>query len=814
MEGEDSEEREEKDKRLIIRQIEQEMKQSYIDYAMSVIVGRALPDARDGLKPVHRRVLFGMHQLGMFHNKPFKKSARIVGEVLGKFHPHGDSAVYESLVRMAQDFSLRYPLIEGQGNFGSVDGDAPAAMRYTEARLARTAEAMLEDIDKETVDFVDNFDGSLKEPVVLPSMFPNLIVNGSSGIAVGMATSVPPNNLREVCDAIVGLIKNPDMSVREVLSIIKGPDFPTGGIIMGRGSITHAYTTGRGRVIVRAKTTVEEKQGKSAIIINELPYLVNKALLIEQIARLVREKRLEGISDLRDESDKEGMRVVIELKRDASPDVVLNNLLRFTRMQDTFPIIILALVNNSPVTMGIKRLIEVFIAHRREVVKRRTEFKLRKAKERLHIVVGLIKAIINIDRVVALIKGSSSSAEAKSGLINDFGLSEIQAQAVLDMKLSRLTGLESEKLNKEKEELEVSIREYEGILSSEDKVNSIIIEETLKMREMFGDERRTEIVESEYEEIETEDLIDEEQMIVTVSREGYVKRTGLKDYKQQNRGGVGITVASTKEDDFIERVISASTHSYLLVFTDRGKVHWVKVFRLPEGMRYSKGRHIENFIELEKGEKAVAFLPLKEFKDGLFALFATRKGVVKKTRLADFSHPRRGGIRAIILDDDDRLVNVIATDGSREIIMASHQGKAVRFKESQLRTVGRSTRGVRGMRLRKDDYVIGVVAADPSKSLLTITENGFGKRSRIVEYRLTGRGGTGVTNIRCTERNGRVVSVIAVDDDDQVIVVSRSGNIIRFPASTISLIGRNTQGVRIIRLRGDDKVVYSSVVSE
>ncbi|MBT4823654.1 DNA gyrase subunit A [Candidatus Woesearchaeota archaeon] len=802
--------------------IEDEMKNSYIDYAMSVIVGRALPDVRDGLKPVHRRILYAMNDMGMLHNKPYKKSARIVGECLGKYHPHGDQAVYDSMVRMAQSFSLRYPLVDGHGNWGSIDGDRAAAMRYTEARLKKISEEILQDIEKETVNFTDNFDGSLKEPTVLPCKFPNLLINGSSGIAVGMATNVPPHNILETCDAIIQIIDNPEISIREIMEVVKGPDFPTGGIICGKQGIGQAYTTGRGRVIVRGKTHIEKHKERERIIIDEIPYMTNKSLLIEHIADSVRSKVIEGISDIRDESDKRGMRVVIELKRDANHEVVLNQLFKHSRLQSTFGIIMLALVNNEPKILNLKELMMNFIGHRKQVVTRRTQYELKKAEERAHILEGLKVALADIDKTIAIIKKSKDAATARAQLIEVYSLTEKQAQAILDMKLQKITSLETEKILEEFTLLMEKIENLKNILDSEERIRGIIKNELTEIMDKYGDVRRTEILENFEEEIEIEDLIEEEDMVVTISHAGYIKRIPLTMYKAQGRGGKGIIAATTKEEDFVENLFVANTHDYLLVFTDKGIVHWIKVFRLPEGSRQARGKAIINLIGIEKDSKVTAFIPVKQFDPNHFLVMVTKNGTVKKTSLSAFSKPRQGGIRAINIETDNELVNVLRTDGDKQIIVATSNGQAVKFNEKNVRPMGRASFGVRGIKLKetKDsegktiskDYVVGGVIADDNKTLLTVTEHGYGKRTTISEYRLINRGGSGVKNIICSERNGGVVAIKSVTNDDEVMLISQKGIIIRTRCNLISTIGRNTQGVRLMRLGAGDKVVATAKI--
>lgn len=798
--------------KIITQEIESEMKTSFMDYAMSVIVSRALPDVRDGLKPVHRRILYAMNELGMSHNKPYKKSARIVGEVLGKYHPHGDVAVYDTMVRMVQNFSLRYPLIDGQGNFGSVDGDSAAAMRYTEARLSKISEEMLSDIDKETVSFMENFDGSLKEPIVLPSKFPNLLVNGSSGIAVGMATNIPPHNLKEVCTAVTRVIDNPEIEVSEIMTYLPGPDFPTGAEIAGKGGIIEAYNRGRGRIKIKSKTHFEQKGDKVSIIIDELPYQVNKAMLIEQIADLVKDKKIPDIRDLRDESDRRGTRVVIELKKNANQEVVLNQLIKHSRMQVTFGIIMLSLVENKPVTMGIVPLLKHFISHRQTVIKKRTEYDLKKAQARAHILEGLLIALNNIDAVIALIRGSDSVQEAKQGLMSRYSLSEHQSQAILDMRLQKLAALEREKIKEEHKDLKELIEELKGILASEDKINDILKSEMQEIIDKYGDERKTTILEHGDEDIDLEDLIEEHDVVVTITREGYIKRLPLETYRQQNRGGRGIIGTDMKEEDIVQDVFVTSSHNYILFFTDQGKVYWQKVYQIPEGSRQSRGRPIVNLVQMSPDERINAWISVKEFTANFNLMLCTKKGIVKKSALSDYSRPRKGGIIAINLDADDALVNSVMTDGDQNVLIATKKGLAIKFHEEDARVIGRTARGVKGITLREDDEVIDMVVAKEDMDLLTITENGYGKRTKISEYRRIGRGGKGVINIQCTERNGDVVAVKPVIDEDDVIFISKHGIIIRIPMRSISVIGRNTQGVRIMKLASEDEVVAAAKV--
>ncbi len=792
------------------RFIEDEMKTSYLDYSMSVIVGRALPDLRDGLKPVHRRILYAMYEMGLAPNKPFRKSARVVGEVLGKFHPHGDMAIYDAMVRMAQDFSLRYPLVNGQGNFGSVDGDSAAAMRYTEAKLKPMAMEMLENINEDTVDFIPNFDNSLKEPVVLPSKVPNLLINGSSGIAVGMATNIPPHNLKEVCKAISYYIDNPDASFEELMEIIPGPDFPTGAEIYGDEGIKHAYMSGKGKIRIKAR--IKEEDNK--LIITEIPYMVNKALLIEEIADNVRNGTIKDISNINDESDRTGMRIVITLKRDASPEVVKNLLYKHTRMQVTFGIIFLGLVNNQPKVLNLKGLFDVFIKHRLDIIKRRSQYRYLKAKERIHILEGLSIALANIDEVIKIIKKSKTTQEASLNLIKRFELSEKQAKAILDMKLSKLTSLEQENLKNEMDELKKQIKELEEILSSREKQLSIIKEELKYLRDKYGDERRTTITPGSFgdSDFDYEDLIEEEECVVTVSHNGYVKRTPLEIYRSQNRGGKGITAGKLYEEDFMEDVFIASTHSYLLCFSNLGRVHWLKVYQIPEAGRTAKGRPIVNLLPLQDGEKITNVIPIREFDDS-YLVFITKNGIVKKTPLKAYSNPRKGGIIAINIRDNDEVVTVIQTSGKDDIIIATRKGKCIRFNEEEARELGRNAMGVKGITL-VNDSVIGAVRVDEDKKLLTITENGYGKRTLFKEYPRIHRGGKGVINLKVTNKNGYVIDIKSVSDDEDIMLISKNGIIIRVPVNNISVIGRNTQGVKVMRLNPEDKVVSVARVTK
>jgi len=792
--------------------IEDEMKTSYLGYSMSVIVGRALPDARDGLKPVHRRILYAMYDMGMLHNKPFKKSARIVGEVLGKYHPHGDSAVYESMVRMVQDFSLRYPLVNGQGNFGSVDGDGAAAMRYTEARLNRLSEDVLADLDKETVDFVPNFDGSLKEPSVLPSKVPQLLINGSSGIAVGMATNMPPHNLREVCAAITATIDTPSLTSMDLMQYVPGPDFPTGGIILGSSGVRDAYLSGRGKFLVRAIVSVEETKTKQRLIVNQLPYQVNKAVLIEHMADLVRDKKIQGISDLRDESDRDGMRIVIELKQGANSDVVQNQLFAHTNLQVSFGVINLALVGQQPKVLGLRELVQEYIVYRQLVVRKRTMYELREAEKKAHVLEGLKIALDNLDAVIALIKRSKSPDEARTGLQSHYKLTEIQAQAVLDMKLQRLTSLEQGKIREELLATMKLIGELKAILADEQRILDIIKGELAVLSKQYGDERKTQILNGEVTALEDESLIKPEENAVTITHAGYVKRQTLDAYKSQNRGGKGIIGTGTKEDDVVEDLFVANTRSYVLYFTTKGKVHWLKVYQIPEASRTAKGTAIVNLLQLEDGEKISAYIPVKtleeaEYNKTHYLLLCTRNGTVKKSSLENFANIRRGGIIAIELEEGDTLMSVALTDGSREAIIATENGMAIRFHESDVRPMGRTAAGVIGVRLRDGDKVVSMVVADASKQLLTITEKGYGKRTPVEEYRLTGRGGVGIINLNITDKNGKVVSVKSVSDNEEIMVISKQGIVIRMPIDQISSIGRNTQGVRVMRVDDTDAVV-------
>ena len=789
--------------------IERDMQDSYLRYSMSVIVARALPDVRDGLKPVHRRVLFGMHDLGVYPGKPYKKSARIVGDVIGKYHPHGDVAVYDTLVRMAQEFSLRYPLVDGQGNFGSVDGDSPAAMRYTEARMARMGELMLEDLEKDTVNYTPNYDDSLTEPSVLPSAIPNLLVNGSTGIAVGMATNMPPHNLREIAKAIKAVIANPEIPVEELLQYVSGPDFPTGATICGRSGIREAYLTGRGRVLVRAKIETEiTPNGRTRLLVSEIPYQVNKSTLLEKIADLVRDKKIEGISDLRDESDRHGMRIVIELKRDAVAEVVKNNLYKNSQMQETFGINNMVIVNKRPMLLNLKELISYYIEHRHEIVVRRTEHDLKKAKERAHILEGLRIAQANIDEVVRIIRQSPDTDTAKQNLRDRFGLSEIQATAIVDMRLRAITSLEIDKIENEYQELLKTIADFEDILARKERRMQIVETRLDEIVAKYGDERRTNIEDS-HNDFEVEDLIPDEEQVITLSREGYIRRVPLDTFKTQGRGGKGVQGAGLKDDDHIDTIFTASTHSFLLIFTNRGRMHWTKVYRLPEGARTGKGRPIVNFLELTEGEKVSAIVPVRKFVEGYCLMMVTRQGTINKMDLALFSHPRKAGVNAITLNEGDELVSVLLSqdDGAHNVMIATRKGQAISFPPASFRSMGRGTRGVRGIRLVDGDTVIGMVMPEPTQMVLTITERGFAKRTSPDEYRVTNRGGKGVRNVQITEKTGEAVTVAAVLEDYDLIITSQQGQVIRIEVGTVRVTGRDAQGVMAIRLHEGDTVM-------
>jgi len=794
------------------RDISTEMRDSFLDYAMSIIVSRALPDVRDGLKPVHRRILYAMSELGMSPDKPYKKSARIVGEVIGKYHPHGDAAVYETMVRMAQDFSLRYMLVDGHGNFGSVDGDSAAAMRYTEARLSKIAMEMLRDINKETIDFVPNYDGEEKEPAVLPARFPNLLVNGVSGIAVGMATNIPPHNLTEVINGIQAMIQNPDITPLELMDHVKGPDFPTAAIVMGREGIRQAYMTGRGSITMRARAEIEEQGGKPRIIVHELPYQVIKARLVEKIAELVREKRIDGITDLRDESDRNGMRIVIELRRDVNPNVVLNNLYKHTPMQTNFGINMLALVDGEPKILNLKDMLYHYLQHQITVIRRRTEYDLRKAEARAHILEGLRIALDHIDEIIALIRGSRTTEEARDGLIARFSLSHDQAQAILDMRLQRLTGLEREKIEEEYAELLKQIAEFKAILADEGRVLQIISDELEEIKQKYGDERRTEITSSE-NEILDEDLIPREDVIISITHSGYIKRLPVSTYRSQKRGGKGVIGMETKEDDFVEHLYVSNTHHYLLFFTDKGKVFRLKAYEIPELGRTARGTPIINLIQIEPGETINAVIPIESFDPDLYLFFATKQGIVKKTPLDDYSNIRKVGLIAINLREDDELISVKLTDGSREIIMGTSQGMSIRFPEQEVRPMGRSATGVKGIQLEEGDSVIDMDVVDPEQDVLIVTAKGYGKRTPASEYRTQSRGGKGIKTLNITEKNGSVVSLKMVADDEDLMIMTSAGTLIRTSIAGISTMGRNTQGVKLINIREDDAVATVTRVS-
>jgi DNA gyrase subunit A len=797
--------------------IEDEMRKSYMDYAMSVIVGRALPDVRDGLKPVHRRVLFAMNELNNDYNKPYKKSARVVGDVIGKYHPHGDSAVYDTIVRMAQDFSMRHPLIDGQGNFGSVDGDSAAAMRYTEVRMDRLAHELLNDLDKETVEFGPNYDDSLEEPLVLPCKFPNLLVNGSEGIAVGMATKIPPHNLSEIIDGLIAVIDDPKLEIEALLELIPGPDFPTGGFIMGRDSIHQAYRTGRGIIPMRAKAMVEQnsRTGRESIIVTEIPFQVNKARLIEKIADLVRDKRIEGISDLRDESDRDGMRIVIELKRDSIPQVILNQLYKMTAMHSSFGIIMLAIVNGKPQILTLREVLDHFVEHRKEIVTRRTLFELKKAEARAHILEGLKIALDNLDEVIQVIKSSANPAEAKERLVARFELSGIQAQAILEMRLHRLTGLERDKIMEEYKQVLALIERLKEILASELEILKIIKGELVDIKDRFGNPRRTEII-AVAADLSIEDMIVEEDMVVTVSHSGYIKRNAVSLYRAQRRGGKGATGMRPKEEDFVENLFIASTHSYVLIFTNKGKVYWLKVHEIPQGGRAARGKAVVNLLNLAEDESVRTILPVKGFTEGRFIITATKNGTVKKTDLLAYSHPRQGGIIALTIDDGDSLIAARLTDGSMDILLASRNGKSIRFAEAGARPMGRTSRGVRGMRLDDGDEIIGmeVVTDATAATLVSVTETGYGKRTSLGEYRVQSRGGKGIITIKTGGRNGQVVDVKLVDNESDLMFITDRGKVLRTRVSALSIIGRNTMGVRLMVLEAEERIVAVAKLAE
>ncbi len=799
--------------KIIPINIEHEMKKSYLLYSMSVIVGRALPDVRDGLKPIHRRILYAMHDIGLTSDKPYRKSATVVGEVMGKYHPHGDSAIYDTMVRMAQDFSSRYMLVDGHGNFGSVDGDPAAAMRYTEVRMAKIASAMLADIDKETVDFIPNFDESLKEPSVLPSRFPHLLANGSSGIAVGMATNMPPHNLTEIIDGVLAMIDNPDITISELMKLIPGPDFPTGGIIMGTQGIRDAYSTGRGSIKVRAKVTIDTmSNGKPRIIVHELPYQVNKAKLIEKIAQLVRDKIIDGITDLRDESDRAGMRIVIELRRDSNPNVVLNHLFKHTPMQSTFGVINLVLVNNEPKVLNIYDLMKHYVVHQEEVVTRRTRFDLRKAEERAHILEGFLIALDNIDEIIRIIKGSKDSETARPLLMETFNLSERQAQAILDMRLARLTGLERQKIEDEYKEVQASIARFNLILSDNQILMNVIKDELIVIRDKYGDDRRTQITET-FEDVEIEDLIHKEDVIITMSHQGYIKRLPVTTYKPQKRGGRGVNGMTTKEEDFVERMIVTTTHDTLLVFTNNGKVYSLKAYEVPEAQRQARGTSIVNIVQLSAGEKVTALVPVNEFSDDVELVMGTKYGVVKKTSLTSFDSIRKGGIIGISLDDGDELIGVKLVSSDDEILMVTKMGMSIKFPHEQIRSMGRTARGVKGIDLKDGDYVVGMDIALQGQDVLVVTEDGYGKRTPVSEYRVQNRGGMGIKAMNLTPKTGLIAAVKLVREENELVITSASGHIIRMQLSGIPRLGRSTQGVKVINLENGDQVAALAQVS-
>ena len=793
--------------------IEKEMKVSYMDYAMSVIIGRALPEVRDGMKPVQRRILYAMFREGLTPGKKYSKSAGVVGEVLKKYHPHGDSAVYDAMVRMAQDFNLRYPLVDGQGNFGSIDGDRAAAYRYTEARMAKITEELLADIDKETVEFTPNFDETVFEPAVLPSRVPTLLMNGAAGIAVGMATNIPPHNLGELVDALFVLIEDRKTKTEDLMKIVTGPDFPTGGIIHGRGGIRDAYRNGRGIIRIRAKTLIEvDKKGSERIIVTELPYQVNKSTLIKKIAELVRAKKIEGISELRDESDRDGIRVVIELKRGEMAQVVLNNLFKHTQLQDSFGIIMLALVNGEPHVLNLKRMLNLFLEHRRDVITRRTKYDLRKAEERAHLLEGLKIALDNLDEVIAFIKESKSPEDARTGLMMHFGLTHVQAQAILDMKLQRLTGLERDKILQEHKDIQKLIKKLMGILASEKIVNDIIREELTEIRDKYANKRRTRIT-SEAKDITIEDMITEEEMVITISHTGYIKRNALSEYRSQRRGGKGLTGMGTRDDDFVESLFIASTHDHMLFFTNKGRLHWKKTFEIPEVGRTARGRALANLLMLTEGEQLATCIPVRDFEKGFLVMF-TKQGNVKKTPLSEYSHPRAKGINAVTIKDGDELIAVRLTDGTKDLIMGTRKGQAIRFSEEDVRSMGRTAAGVRGIKLKKDDAVVSADVMEEKTTLLTVTEKGMGKRTKVNDYRLQARGGQGVISIKLTEKGGDALGLIQVRDEDEVVMISNKGKLIRTKAKDISTLGRATQGVRLMDVTGEEQVTSIGRVAD
>uniref|UniRef100_A0A7C3Z0D7 DNA gyrase subunit A n=1 Tax=Desulfobacca acetoxidans TaxID=60893 RepID=A0A7C3Z0D7_9BACT len=793
--------------------IEDEIRKSYLEYALSVIIGRALPDVRDGLKPVHRRILYAMSEAGNDWNRPYRKSARIVGDVIGKYHPHGDTAVYEAVVRMAQDFSLRYPLVDGQGNFGSIDGDAPAAMRYTEVRLSRLAHELLQDLDKDTVDFVPNYDGSLQEPLVLPNRLPNLLVNGGSGIAVGMATNIPPHNLDEVCEALLAYLDNPQIDLPELMALLPGPDFPTGGYIYGAEGIAEAYATGKGLIRLRAKVTIERKGGREALVVRELPYQVNKARLIERIAELVKDKKIEGISEIRDESDREGLRVVIQLKKDEPAQTILNQLYLHTQMQVTFGINLVAIVENRPELLSLRDLLRHFLAHRQEVIIRRTRYELKQAEARAHILAGLLIALDHLDEVIDLIRAAPDTATAKEQLISRFGLDDLQAQAILDMRLARLTGLERQKIVDEAKELETAIARFRLILSEEAQVKALIAEELRELKEKFGDERRTEII-RQARELTDEDLIADEEMVVTISHRNYIKRTPLNIYRSQRRGGKGRTGMLTREHDFVSQLYVATMHSYFLVFTNTGRVFWIKVHEIPPGSPTAQGRAIVNLLKLAPEDKLATILPVKEFVEGASLVMATKQGIVKKTELMNFSRPRKGGIIAINLDEGDELVGVGLAEPGQDIFLGTRLGKVIRFLADEVRDMGRAARGVKGIDVSEPDAVVGMEVVQPEGIILTVTERGFGKRTRADAYPRHHRGGQGVKGLHITPKNGPVLGLLQLGEDDEIMLVTDRGKIIRIAAQDIPIVGRVTQGVKLMDADPEEKVVSVAKVVE
>ncbi len=802
------------DRNLVPINIEDEMKRSYLDYAMSVIVGRALPDVRDGLKPVHRRILFGMHEMGLTPNRPTRKCAKIIGEVMGKYHPHGDAPIYDALVRMAQPFTMRYTLVEGQGNFGSIDGDPPAAMRYTEARLARITTALLEDIDKETVDFRPNYDESEQEPEVLPTRVPNLLINGSAGIAVGMATNIPPHNLTEIVNATIALIQNPQTPLAKILEMVPGPDFPTGGFILGRQGIIDAFTKGRGQLKLRAKAAIETRaKDREDIVVTEIPYQVNKSRLIENASALVNEKKIEGISDIRDESDRDGTRIVFELKRGEQAEVVLNNLYKHTQLQIGFGVIMLSIVNGQPRELGLIDCIKYFIEHRVEVIRRRTDFELRKAREREHLLLGFRKALDNLDEVIRLIRSARAPREARDSLIAGFQFTERQAQAIIELQLQRLTGMEQQKIADELVEIQRRIAGYLELLGSEKLVREAIIEELKEVRKAYGDERRTQIIE-DTGEISLEDLVAVEDVAVTVTHGGYLKRTSVDTYRRQSRGGKGRIGMGTRTEDFLEHLIVASTHSYLLIFTDKGRVYWLKIYEIPDAATVGKGKHVSNLINLQPDDTVKAFMAVREFVPDQFIVMATKHGVIKKCELTEFDNPMARGIIAVSLDDGDELIAARLTNGKNFLFLGSHDGQAIRFAESQVRSMGRPARGVRAMDLDAGDYLVGMEIVEEEGLILSISENGFGKRTKLTDYRLQSRGGKGVINMKTSTRNGKVVGILSVKEDTDLMIVTKNGKIIRLESAEIRQAGRSTQGVRLVRMEDDDQVAAASVIPE